>query len=61
MAARTKKGLAVELDELGRLVRPTPDPRRIGTGLGQRLLPQLPAPAVASRIRKTAGTSRGSR
>jgi hypothetical protein len=60
MATR-KKTLAVDLDDLGRPVRPTvPDPRKIGTRLAQRLLPQVPSPSV--RIRHTAGTTkRGSR
>jgi hypothetical protein len=51
--ARKKPTLAVDLDELGRPARPTvPDPRKIGTRLTQRLLPQVPTPSV--RIRHTA-------
>ena len=55
-------GLAMDRTEDGRLARPTvPDPRKIGTRLGQRLLPQLPHVATSTRMRHTAGTKRGSR
>jgi hypothetical protein len=43
MARKPVLGLALDRTEDGRLARPTvPDPRKIGSGLGQRLLPQLP-------------------
>jgi hypothetical protein len=61
MATGKKASLAIELDDLGRPARPTvPDPRKVGTRLAQRLLPQVPSASV--RIRHTAGTTkRGSR
>jgi hypothetical protein len=61
MGTRKKKGLAIELDDLGRPARPTVlDPRKFGSNrLGQRLQPQLPS-VTPSKIRHTAGTARGS-
>jgi hypothetical protein len=56
MATRNrKKGLAIELDELGRPARPTvPDPRKTSPRqLGQKLLPQVPS-VPPSKIRHTA-------
>jgi hypothetical protein len=59
--ARKKPTLAVDLDDLGRPVRPTvPDPRKIGTRLDHRILLQVPSVAP-SKIRYTAVPRRGSR
>jgi hypothetical protein len=50
--ASKKPSLAVELDETGRPVRPTPDSRKVAPRpLGRRLLPQVPP--SGPRIRKT--------
>jgi hypothetical protein len=57
-------GKAMDRTEDGRLARPAfPDPRKTGTRLSQRLLPQVPHVAAPSstRTRHTAGTKRGSR
>jgi hypothetical protein len=60
MATRKKASLAIELDDLGRPARPTaPDPRKIGTRLDHRILPQVAS--VSSKIRHTAMLRRGSR
>lgn len=54
MGTRKKKGLAIELDDLGRPARPmVPDPRKIGTRLDHRILPQIPS-VSSSKIRHTA-------
>jgi hypothetical protein len=56
-----KKSLGIDLQPDGRPARPTvPDPRKIGTRLNQRLLPQVPHVAAPTRTRHTAG-KRGSR
>jgi hypothetical protein len=53
MGTRKKKGLAIELDDLGRHARPAvPDPRKVGTRLDHRILPQVPSVAP-SKIRQT--------
>jgi hypothetical protein len=63
MAKKPVLGLALDRTEDGRLARPTvPDPRKTGTHLSQRLLPQIPHVSVRStRTRHTAGTKRGPR
>jgi hypothetical protein len=54
MGTRKKKGLAIELDDLGRPARPTvPDPKKTSPRLGQKLLPQVPS-VPPSKIRHTA-------
>jgi hypothetical protein len=59
--SQKKPSLAIELDETGRPARPIVDPRKIGTRLSQRLLPQLPHTATSPKIRHTAVPRRGSR
>jgi hypothetical protein len=63
MATHKKPSLAVELQPDGRPARELPDPRKAGTRLSQRLLPQLPheAPSSKTRVRHTAVPRRGSR
>jgi hypothetical protein len=53
MASKPKLGGALDRTEDGRLARPTvPDPRKIGTRLSQRLLPQVLSASI--KLRKTA-------
>jgi hypothetical protein len=59
MATR-KKALAVDLQPDGRPARSTvPDPRKMGTRLDHRILPQVPS--APAKIRHTAVPRRGSR
>lgn len=45
-------GPAIDRQDDGKPVRPVVDPRKIGTRLSQRLLPQVPSAPI--KLRKTA-------